>query len=97
MYTVNNSIIEQPFNKLVINKLTSDANLDVLSISLEKGSIFPEHTSPREATLIMLEGEMEFHIKNKSFKLTKNQHFQFEKEVAHWVKALENSKFLIIR
>ncbi|MBT8184841.1 MAG: hypothetical protein KJN76_08360, partial [Eudoraea sp.] len=84
-------------NKLQVKTLVSTAQLQVLCISLERRAIFPEHTSPRNAELIVLEGEITFFINEKQFNLTKHQHFSFPKEVSHWVEAIENSKFLIIR
>lgn len=97
MYKIENTIKDQPISDLTVEKLITSDHLDILSISLEKGKVFPEHTSPRNAFLIMLEGEIQFHIKNKVYTLTDKQHFQFEKEVPHWVEAIENSKFLIVR
>lgn len=97
MYEVSNTIALQKFEGLKVQKITSTSESEIISISLEKDAIFPEHSSPRDATLIVLEGEIVFHIKGKEYVLFGQQHFQFEKEIPHWVKANENSKFLIIR
>jgi len=97
MYNCKNTILEQPFEKLNVQKLSTSPDLDILSISLEKNTVFPEHTSPRNAYLIVLEGEIVFHIKSKSYHILAQQHFQFEKEEPHWVDAVQNSKFLIVR
>ncbi|MDB4293275.1 cupin domain-containing protein [Maribacter sp.] len=97
MYTINNTIASQPYSKLQVQKLAKNERLEILSISLEKDAIFPEHTSPTEAQLVVLEGAIDFHINGENFALKRQQHFSFPKEVKHWVKAIENSKFLIIR
>lgn len=97
MYTIERDIEQQAFNNLKIHKIKTSENLDILSISLEKGAVFPEHTSPRDAYLVMLEGKIQFHIKNEIHILTQHQHLNFEKGEPHWVEASENSKFLIIR
>ena len=97
MYTINNAITLQPFDKLQVHKLVKTDALEILSISLEKNEVFPEHTSPTDAQLIVLEGEIVFHINGEPFHLSKHQHFNFPKENKHWVQAIENSKFLIIR
>jgi mannose-6-phosphate isomerase-like protein (cupin superfamily) len=47
--------------------------------------------------LIVLEGDIVFHMKDEVFHLKKQQHFTFPKDVLHWVMANENSKFLIVR
>ena len=97
MYTIENDIQQQAFDKLKVQKIKTSENLDILSISLEKGAVFPEHTSPRDAYLIMLEGKIQFHINNEVYTITQHQHLNFKKEEPHWVEASENSKFLIIR
>ena len=97
MHTIKNTIKSQAFDGLKVEKLVKNTKLEILSISLEKGSLFPEHTSPSDAQLIVLEGDIIFHIHGEPYHLTAQQHFSFPKEVPHWVKANENSKFLIIR
>lgn len=97
MCETKNTIAIQPFDQLQLNKLVKTENLEILSISLEKDALFPEHSSPTDAHLIMLEGTVVFHINETSFLLGKHEHFSFPKKKKHWVKANENAKFLIIR
>lgn len=97
MYQIDNSISEQGLCKLQIKKIVASEAFDILSISLEKDAIFPDHTSPTNAHLIVLEGEIVFYINDTSYQLKKQQHFNFPKDTMHWVKATTNSKFLIIR
>jgi len=97
MYKINNGINAQEFSALQIQKLVKTESLEILSISLEKDTVYPEHSSPKDAQLIVLEGDIVFHINQEQYSLTKHQHFSFPKEVIHWVKANESSKFLIIR
>ena len=97
MYEISHVISERPYDKLQVGKLVKTSAFEVLFISLEKGSLFPEHTSPTDAQLIMLEGAIVFHINGTSYPLKTQQHFNFPKATGHWVEADENSKFLIIR
>ena len=97
MYQVRDTIKSQLFEKLKVQKIAKTDALEILSISLEKDAVLPEHTSPTDAQLIVLEGDIIFHINQEPFHLKGQQHFSFPKEVPHWVKANENSKFLIIR
>jgi quercetin dioxygenase-like cupin family protein len=97
MYTINSTIKEQSFNKLQVVNLGRTEGFEILSVSLEKAAIFPKHTSPTDAQLVVLEGDILFHIEEKSFHLSKFQHFSFPKEMVHWVQATENSKFIIVR
>ncbi|WP_297695165.1 cupin domain-containing protein [uncultured Eudoraea sp.] len=97
IYTISNQIADQPFDNLQLKKIVKTDALEILSISLEKGATFPEHTSPKDAQLIVLEGEIAFHINETSYKLKTQQNFNFPKATPHFVMANENSKFLIIR
>ncbi len=97
MYKVEEEIKKQSFNKLQLKKLTQSNPFEVLSVSLEKNAIFPEHSSPSDAFLVVLEGKIDFHINENHYSLCSQEYFSFPKEVSHWVQALENSKFLIIR
>lgn len=97
MYTVSDEIKTQEFRNLLVKKVVQRPSLDILSITLEKGALFPEHTSPRDAELIVLEGAIEFYINARTYTIETQQHFNFPKETTHWVKARENSKFVIIR
>lgn len=97
MYTVKDTIRNQEFNKVKVEKVVKTETIEILSISLEKDVIFPEHISPTDAQLIVLQGDIDFHIQGRTFNITEQQDFSFPKEIAHWVKANENSKFLIIR
>ena len=97
MYTTNNLLAEQAFEQLKVKHLITSPAFEVLSISLEEGSTFPEHVSPKNSYLMMLEGEIHFNIDNRTFHLTPQQVFDFPANTKHYVKALTNAKFLIIR
>ena len=97
MYTIKNSIETQKYHKLQVGIVAETEKFDILSISLEKDAVFPNHSSPTDAQLIVLEGDILFHIDGERYQLTKYQCFNFPARTEHWVKAKENSKFLIIR
>lgn len=97
MYEISNQINDQKYDGLQVQIVVETQSYDILNISLEKDAIFPEHSSPTDAQLIVLEGDIVFHIDGEPYDLTKYQRFSFPKETEHWVKAKVNSKFLIIR
>ena len=80
-----------------VSKISASEDSEVLHISIEKDAIFKKHTSPKDALLVVLEGQICFHINSNSFVLSKHQFFNFAKQTEHWVEAHENSNFLIIR
>lgn len=97
MYETSNQIAEQEYENLQVQIVVETPTYDILSISLEKDAVFPEHSSPTDAELIVLEGDIVFHIDGEPYHLTKYQRFSFPKRTEHWVKATTNSKFLIVR
>ena len=97
MYKVDNRINELEFNDLHIEKLGKAGDAEVMIVFIEKGTTFSKHTSPKDAHLILLDGDIIFHLENESYDIGKNQHFRFEKDVLHWVEAKEDSKILIVR
>lgn len=97
MYKISDAINTTSFQGLQVGKLVDINAQEILQISLEAASVFPKHTSPRDALLIVLEGEISFFINNAEYKLLKHQVFNFPKNEEHWVEAKKNSRFLIIR
>jgi quercetin dioxygenase-like cupin family protein len=97
MHIKENLIKTQGFDKLQIQKVVRNDQFEILSITLEAGALFPEHTSPSEAVLVLLEGQIDFHISGAHYDLQPQESIQFDAHTEHWVMAKENSKFLIIR
>lgn len=97
MFKIIDIIKTKPYDQLNVLKLAKNNKFEILVISLEKGAIFPQHSSPTNVELIVLEGDIVFHINDEAYHLTKQQCFSFPKQTEHWVSANENSKFLIIR
>ena len=97
MYTIKETIKTQEYNQIQIQKLVKTSSLEILSVSLEKNAIFNKHSSPTDVQIVVIEGDIVFHICGKQYNLTTQQNFCFPKDTEHWVSANENSKFLIIR
>ncbi|RAJ15054.1 cupin domain-containing protein [Olleya aquimaris] len=97
MYLTNNILNQTPYEGLKAKKILDIEAKEMLHISLEANAVFPKHSSPRDAYLLVLEGKIIFTINNTDYTLLKHQIFSFPKDKDHWVKAIQNSKFLIIR
>lgn len=97
MYSIIDSINTKNIQGLQVEKLLDLNAAEIIQVHLEANSIFPKHTSPRDTYLLVLEGEINFHINSNEFYLKKHQFFNFPKEVEHWVEANQNAIFLIIR
>ncbi|AWX45696.1 hypothetical protein HME9304_02723 [Flagellimonas maritima] len=97
MIETDNTMMIQKFEGLQIKKLVKNDEFEILSISLEKGAKFPAHESPKDAHLIVMEGHITFYIEKNTIGLKSQQKISFSKNTEHWVEALQDSKFLIIR
>ena len=97
MYEIGQKIRTQPIKGLQVRKPIKNNSLEVLSITLEKGEVLPEHSSPRDAFLVVLEGSIDFFIDGNGYCLTRLEDFSFPKDRIHRVEARENARFLIIR
>jgi len=97
MLEIQERIKETTYNGLTVQKIFKTETTETLLITLEKDHIFPEHTSPRDAFLVMLEGSIKFNILKKEYSINWQDSFTFPANEPHYVKAMEDSKFLIIR
>lgn len=97
MYSINSTINTVDFDGLNASKLIDIDAKEILFICLEKDKLFPKHTSPRDVHIVVLEGEITFHINNTTYCLKQHDVFDFPKNEEHWVEAVQNSKFLVIR
>ena len=97
MYEIKNSIRDSIFDGLTVAMLSKTESCETLLITLGKDALFPEHTSPRDACLIMLKGRVVFSISDQEFEIEEGQSFRFPAHEKHHVIAKEDAKFLIIR
>lgn len=97
MIAVRSDIKIQPIRGLQVLKLFRNEALELLSISLEKDAVFPEHSSPTEAVLLVLEGRIRFHIDGEEYSLGPQEFLSFPAKTPHWVQAEHPARFLIMR
>ena len=94
---IDNRINSTPYGGLKVEKIWSSNTAETLLICMDQGIQFPDHTSPRETLLIVLEGAIEFSIEKNKVTLSKNESINFPANETHNVVAHSPSKFLIIR
>lgn len=94
---VKGPINESPFRGLDVLKLVHTDAVEILRITLEAGALFPEHLSPTDAILLVLDGDIQFHIASDTHRIRTMQYLQFGAGLPHHVKAATDSRFLIIR
>ena len=97
MNTIDASIKNTAYEGLKVQKLWTNGTAETLLITMGEGVDFPQHTSPRDALLVVLEGTIEFRIQDAQIPLSTWDKYNFPAEVPHEVYARTPSKFLIIR
>ena len=97
MTTLLNTIIDTPCKGVQVSKLVDEANYEVLMIAMEKDAELPPHVANNDAHLIVLDGNIQFHINEEKIELGPQQLLNFSKQTTHWVKAIIDSKFLVIK
>ena len=97
MYDIKNTIRDSIFDGLMVAMLSKTESCETLLITLGKDALFPEHTSPRDASIVMLQGRIVFSISKREFEIGAGQSFSFPAHEKHHVISKEDAKFLIIR
>lgn len=97
MYEVGQQIKTQHISGISVKKHLKNKAFEILSITLEKGAELPEHTSPKAAFLLVLDGAIDFTIEGNTYPIEALEDFSFPANRAHSVSARENSRILIIR
>ena len=72
--------------------------LTTVVVALKQGTKLKEHHSSGPATVIVLEGEIDFHCpgQDRTFRLTGSQSVVFSSAIQHSVRAIEDSLLLIV-
>lgn len=97
MCEIGQQIKTQTIDGLQVRKPLKNDAVELMCITLEKGAKLPEHSSPKDAFLLVLEGALDFFINGKTFTLGCQEDLSFPRDIPHHVVARENAKFLIIR
>ena len=86
-----------PFDGIKTAKLQKYDAFEVVLIVLEQGKELKSHTSPSNAFVYVAEGEILFTLKGKEHCLLAGQTISFGAEETHAVKAVKNSRFLLVK
>lgn len=80
--------------------LAENGECKAVLFAMKKEQCMPEHTSPRNAFIYLIEGEIEFeisHEENEKYKVKKGDIFFFNADEKHTVLAKKDTKMLVVR
>ncbi|HIQ89427.1 TPA: hypothetical protein IAA68_06360 [Candidatus Galligastranaerophilus faecipullorum] len=72
-------------------------NSSLSLVAIKKEEIIDTHTSICDAAVYLVEGKIELHFDAQMFTLEENDILMFKKDHQHKVRALKDSKFLLIK
>jgi quercetin dioxygenase-like cupin family protein len=94
---IENVLNQIEYKQIQSKRLVTNGTQQVNIMSLEKGSVIPPHTSTKDATIVIMEGNVVFSLEGEDQDLTTNDTFSFNANQEHHVKALTDTKFLLIQ
>jgi quercetin dioxygenase-like cupin family protein len=94
---IENVLAQIEYNQIQSKRLVTNGEQQVNILSFEEGSEIPSHSSTKDATIVMLEGKVEFTIGGKKYELKAFDTFSFGENDEHSVKATAKAKFLLIQ
>jgi quercetin dioxygenase-like cupin family protein len=80
----------------VVKKIHNGDGTMLLAIGLKKGVVLAEHTAPSVAKLIMIQGEVNFNLKDESFRFTLHDTYDIPWGKKHNVLGVVDAIFLLL-
>lgn len=90
-------VVEADNAKVSFKNIFETENGGVSLLAFKKGQFLDTHTAPFEVMVTVLEGEIEFKMLDKANKLSKGEALLMGANVPHSVKALEDSKVMLVK
>jgi quercetin dioxygenase-like cupin family protein len=82
---------------VIAKAIAGTDNFKIMQIVLSKGQELKTHTSPVDAILMIIEGEVEYKEGSEVLTLKAFDVFSIKKDIQHSVSAKENSRILLTR
>lgn len=87
-----------PDNKTVQTSILFDPTEKVISLQIAKGKQLKEHLTKTPALLVCVSGKSIFNDENEQkINLQSGDYVKIEPNVKHWVDAIEDTNFLLIK
>lgn len=90
-----NDSIEYQISSIVSKQIIKKPNGNITLFAFDKDESLTEHTSPYEAVVYMVDGEMEIKIGGNPYKVKAGEIIVMPPDAPHALKALEKSKMLL--
>ncbi|QEC65769.1 cupin domain-containing protein [Panacibacter ginsenosidivorans] len=92
------NIYQQAIHDSISKKqLYKNERFHVLLLQMKEGELLKTHTSPTDAFLLVLDGDILFLLVEKEYLLKKGDSFTFRAGEKHAVQALTDTSFLLVK
>lgn len=92
-----NLVSTENAKKIKSEKISIGNFTEIIHLNLKKGSVLEEHIAKSHATIVILDGEVDFIVHNKRFKLEKGDYLNFEANMLHSLEAFEDTHLILIK
>jgi len=92
-----NNILKKEFEGLKVEKIFKSETCEALIIRLQANHTLPKHSTPKEALLVIHQGEVVFRIMGEESVLVSGDTYKIPVNEEHSVTANTDSVFLITR
>ena len=83
--------------KIKTEKIAKGEFTEIIHLHLKKETIMDEHISKSKATIIVIDGEIDFIMNGHRYKLEKGDYLNFEANVLHSLEAFEETHLILIK
>jgi quercetin dioxygenase-like cupin family protein len=90
-------VFSENARKVKAEKISTGNFTEVIHLHLKKDSKMEEHIAKSNATLVVLEGEVDFILQEKRYKLGKGDYLNFEANILHSLEAFEETHLILIK
>ncbi|MFH1316652.1 MAG: cupin domain-containing protein [Candidatus Woesearchaeota archaeon] len=91
-----NELIHYSDNGIMSKQIIKEENMEVTLFSMSKGTNISEHTSTKQGSVYVVEGDGIFNLKGEEIRMLPGVIINMNKNAVHSIKADENTTFLLI-
>ncbi|MBS3163191.1 cupin domain-containing protein [Candidatus Woesearchaeota archaeon] len=87
--------IEYPKAGILSKKINTDSKNEITMFCMKKGTDISEHTTTRNATLFVVEGDGVFNLEGREIRMKPHTLITMKKNAVHSLKAVEDTCFVL--
>lgn len=90
-----NKLIEYPKAGILSKKINADSKNEITMFCMKKGTEMSKHTTSRDATIFVVEGDGVFNLEGKDIRMKPHTLITMKKNAVHSLRADKNTCFVL--